>query len=72
MKRVSAVLTVLLSVGMMCGATAAKGVFSVSATKTVRFANAASQVGETALFQWTNLSAAIEDGWEVLTGDEWS
>jgi len=63
---------VLLSVGMMYGATAAKGVFSVSATKTVRFANAASQVGETALFQWTNLSAAIEEGWEVLTGEEWS
>ena len=58
---------------MLFGATAATGVFTVNAQgKKVQFANAASKVGETELFQWTNLSAAMEEGWEVLTGAEWS
>ena len=56
----------------MYGATPAKGVFTVAEGKTVQFANAASKVGETELFKWRKLPELIEQGWEVLKGEEWS
>lgn len=62
----------LLGAGTMYGATAAKGVFSVAANKTVQFANANSIYRDTALIQWANLGAATDAGWDVLTGAEWT
>ena len=62
----------VLSVGMMQATTAGTGVFSVSAEKTVRFANANSVYSENELIQWANLGAATDEGWDVLTGAEWS
>ena len=51
--------------------TAAKGVFSVSSTKTVQFANAP----ESDLVLWSTASShasADENGWRVLNHDEWT
>ena len=62
----------VLCAGMMQATEAGTGVFSVSATKTVRFANANSIYRDTALIQWKNLEAAIDAGWDVLTSDEWT
>lgn len=62
----------VLSIGWMFGATAAKGVFSVAADKTVQFANANSVYSANDLIQWGNLDVVKEAGWDVLTGDEWS
>ena len=63
----------VLSVGTTYGATAAKGVFTVNAQgKKVQFANANSVYSEKELIQWSHLPDAIEAGWDVLTGEEWS
>ena len=62
----------VLSVGMMQATEAGTGVFSVSSTKTVRFANANSVYSENELIQWANLGEVKDEGWDVLTGDEWS
>lgn len=66
--------TLLCLLGMETGyaATAAKGVFSVSGTKIVQFANANSVYSENELIQWSHVSDVIESGWDVLTGEEWS
>ena len=72
MKKLFLLFVAIGCVGAAYGTTAAKGVFSVSSTKKVQFANANSIYRDTALIQWKNLAAAGEEGWDVLTGDEWS
>lgn len=58
--------------GMMYGAGTGNGVFSVSSTKTVKFANANSVYSENELIQWAHLEDFIDNGWDVLTADEWT
>ena len=67
----------VLSVGTMYGATAAKGVFTVNAQgKKVQFANA----NEVELVQWSTANAWREEqknaeghnGWFVLDHNEWT
>lgn len=66
----------VLSVGTMYGATAAKGVFTVAEGKTVQFANA----NEAAFVQWSTANAWREEqknaeghnGWFVLDHNEWT
>jgi len=66
----------VLSVGTMYGATAAKGVFTVAEGKTVQFANAI----KAAFVQWSTANAWREDqknaeghnGWFVLDHNEWT
>ena len=54
--------------------TAAKGVFSVSASKTVQFANApiATRVATHNLYKWREVAGLEDSSWQVLTGAEWS
>ena len=59
-------------VGTVYGTTAAKGVFSVSGTKKVQFANANSVYSENDLIQWAHLDDLTNTSWDVLTGDEWT
>ena len=54
------------------GVTATKGIFSVAANKKVQFANANCVYSDNELIQWANLGAVTEEGWDVLTSDEWS
>ena len=65
-------LSQLLSAGTLYATTAAKGVFTVAENKTVQFANANSVYSENELIQWGNLSSVTGDGWDLLTGAEWS
>ena len=65
-------LSQLLSAGTLYATTAAKGVFTVAENKTVQFANANSVYSENELIQWDNLSSVTGDGWDLLTGAEWS
>ena len=65
------VVTLAMSVGTMYGTTPAKGVFTVAAGKTVRFASST----ETGLHQWADavsMASAAGSGWTMLTGAEWS
>lgn len=69
MKKIySIVLMLSMWVGTVSGTTAAKGVFSVSATKKVQFADAP----ESGLVQWSAAVAMQDANWQLLTGDEWS
>jgi len=71
--RVLCVGMAMVSVSALYGATAAQGLFTVNAQgKTVQFANANSIYSDKELIQWSHLPDAIESGWEVLTGAEWS
>ena len=65
-------LSQLLSAETLYATTAAKGVFTVAENKTVQFANANSVYSENELIQWDNLSSVTGDGWDLLTGAEWS
>ena len=68
----------LLNAGMIYATpTAAKGLFTVAAGKTVQFANAVVATREAThnLYQWDevdDLISAAGSGWTVLTGDEWA
>lgn len=62
----------LLGSGMMYGAGTGNGVFSVSSTTTVKFANANSVYSENDLIQWAHLEDFIDNGWDVLTAAEWT
>ena len=75
MKKITTIVLLIgLSIGSMYAATAAKGVFSVSSTRKVQFANANSIYATKQLIQWEFVDDIIasESGWDVLTGDEWS
>ena len=73
MKKITTIVLLIgLSIGPMYAATAAKGVFSVAADKTVQFANANSIYSENELIQWAHLSDVKDEGWDVLTSTEWS
>lgn len=75
MKKITTIVLLIgLSIGSMYAATAAKGVFSVSSTRKVQFANANSIYSASQLIQWEFVDDIIasESGWDVLTGDEWS
>ena len=75
MKKITTIVFLIgLSIGAMYAATAAKGVFSVSSTRKVQFANANSIYATKQLIQWEFVDDIIasESGWDVLTGDEWS
>ena len=73
MKKITTIVLLIgLSIGPMYAATAAKGVFSVSSTRKVQFANANSIYSENELIQWAHLSDVTDEGWDVLTGAEWS
>jgi hypothetical protein len=62
----------VLCAGMMQATEAGTGVFSVSTTKVVKFANANSIYSENALIRWADLGEVKEEGWDVLTGAEWT
>ena len=78
MKRIANILIILCSITVTANATtAAKGVFSVAANKKVQFANAtvATRAETKNLYQWSevaSLASAAGEGWDVLTGEEWS
>ena len=73
MKKITTIVLLIgLSIGAAYAATAAKGVFSVSLTRKVQFANANSIYSENDLIQWAHLSDVTDEGWDVLTGAEWS
>ena len=64
----------LLGAGTMDAATAAKGVFSVAANKTVQFAKAkvATREATQNLYKWKEAVAMQADGWTLLSEAEWS
>ena len=73
MKKITTIVLLIgLSIGAAYAATAAKGVFSVSSTRKVQFANANSIYSASQLIQWEHLSDVTDEGWDVLTGDEWT
>ena len=73
MKRVVSVFIILCSVAISAYATTAgKGVFSVSSTKQVQFANALCSYSDNELIQWEHVGDVTTSGWDVLTGAEWS
>ena len=73
MKKITTIVLLIgLSIGAAYAATAAKGVFSVSSTRKVQFANANSIYSENELIQWAHLSDVKDEGWDVLTSTEWS
>ncbi len=64
----------LLGAGTMDATTAAKGVFTVAAGKTVQFANAkvATREATQNLYKWKEAVAMQADGWTLLSEAEWS
>ena len=73
MKRIIFLFSLCLAGGVVFATTAASGVFSVSATKTVQFADAnetSTHVHE--LMKWDEAIAAQHDEWQLLTIDEWN
>lgn len=67
-------LSQLLSAGTLYATTAAKGVFTVAENKTVQFANAviATRPETHNLYKWREAVAMEDDGWTMLSNDEWS
>ncbi len=75
MKKITTIVLLIgLSIGPMYAATAAKGVFSVSSTRKVQFANApvATREATNNLYQWDEVASLRDEDWTVLTGDEWA
>ena len=77
MKKITTIVLLIgLSIGAAYAATAAKGVFSVAADKTVQFANA----NEAGLVQWSTAyewreaqkNAEGHNGWYLLDHNEWT
>ena len=72
MKKIFLIFGLIICACTLNATTAAKGVFTVAEDKTVQFANANSVYSESELIQWAHLSDVTEEGWDVLTSDEWT
>lgn len=75
MKRILFLLSLCLACRAVLPVAAAGGVFSVSATKTVQFADANETSDDHIVHQlmtWTEAIAAQHDEWQLLSIDEWA
>ena len=74
MKKIICIVLLMSMWVMVYGTTAARGVFTVAAGKTVQFADAkvATRAETKNLYQWSEAVAMQADGWTLLSNAEWS